>query len=136
MSEDLIKGFGNLDCKREQDLALELFNLLRKDKLTELAQKYFDKRTSDVCFNASSGYVFLSDEDYNVVMEYGRKLDLFITLSYGGQEGFFEDLMMDFEDLHIEDKQQLRDMATDKFLKEYKKQFDKLNKEEVLEKLK
>jgi hypothetical protein len=43
-------------------------------------------------FNSNSGYVFLSDEDYNVFMMNGDLLEEWFNCSYCGHEGFKEDM--------------------------------------------
>lgn len=135
MVAEVIKGFSSLECEREQKIALELFGLMKEKKLTPLAESSF-RLKYDVYFNTGSGNVFLCDEDYNVLMERDGELDLFISTSYEGREGFFDELMDEFEDLHIEDKKQLRDLATDELKEGYKEKFDLLKKEEMLENLK
>ena len=44
-----------------------------------------------ICFNPNSGYVFLSDEDYNVYMEHNGKLEQWFNCPNCGNEGFKED---------------------------------------------
>jgi hypothetical protein len=45
-----------------------------------------------VAMNTSSGYVFLTDEDYNVAMMNGDKLEPWLNCSNCGEEGFAEDV--------------------------------------------
>lgn len=45
-----------------------------------------------VCFNRSSGNVFLSDEDYNVAMMNGDTLEDWFVCPYCGHEGFKENM--------------------------------------------
>jgi len=45
-----------------------------------------------VFMNMHSGYVFLSDEDYNTAMMNGDKLEIYYCCSECGDEGFLEDL--------------------------------------------
>src|SRR5678815_1789394 len=45
-----------------------------------------------LCMNTNSGYVFLTDEDYNVAMMNGDVLEDWHTCSECGHEGFAEDL--------------------------------------------
>ena len=123
MTNDILKGFGNLHCAREQEEALDLFNALRDGRITELAEQAFDCSSCDVYFNPNSGYVFLSDDDYNTVMLNDDKLDLFISTPYEGFEGFFDDVMYSWNDLHEEDKEYMRDIATDEQKETYKEQF-------------
>ena len=44
-----------------------------------------------VCLNQDSGYVFLSDEDYNTYMMNGDKLEQFFNCPECGHEGFREE---------------------------------------------
>ena len=48
-----------------------------------------------VWFNQESGNVFLSDEDYNVAMINGDKIEPFYTCPYCGHEGFLEEMEHD-----------------------------------------
>lgn len=116
---DILTGMGSLVCRRERELALELWNLLYEDKLTDLARAYFDDQTAEVFFNSNSGYVFLSDEDYNTVMINGGELDLFISTPYKGVEGFFDEVIEEYGDMHKEDKEYIRSIATEEQKKKY-----------------
>ncbi len=64
-----------------------------------------------ICMNRNSGYVFLSDEDYNVAMEADGHLLDWLTSPYEGKEGFFDDLLDEYASMHEEDKEWLRDIA-------------------------
>ena len=44
-----------------------------------------------ICFNTQSGYVFLSDEDCNVAMINGDRLEQFFSCPNCGNEGFKEE---------------------------------------------
>lgn len=123
---EVLKGMGKIVCSREREIALECWSLLYKNKLTELAKERFDSNTAEVYFNTGSGNVFLSDEDYNTVMENDGELDFFISTPYNGHEGFFDEVMDNFDDMHQEDKEYMRDIATEEFKEEYKKQFKEL----------
>jgi len=103
-------GFGY----RELDEAGKLLSFYAADPtsaLTPIALDYFGAGYSGsyvkVGFNANSGNVFLIDEDYNVVMPNGGKLDLFITTPYSGEEGFYDDLMDIYDELDEEDQEYL-----------------------------
>ena len=56
-------------------------------------------------FNQSSGYVFLTNSDYQVAMLNGYKLESFYSSPYEGLEGFYDDLKEQYEDMHEEDKE-------------------------------
>ncbi len=57
-----------------------------------------------VNMNTNSGYVFLCNEDYDCFMMNGCSLEQFHSTPYGGVEGFFEDLVDQWE--HLEDEDQ------------------------------
>lgn len=56
-------------------------------------------------FNTHSGYVFLVNDDYDVAMLNGNRLESFHSLPYSGKEGFLYRLLEDNEpdDLHKDD---------------------------------
>lgn len=62
-------------------------------------------------FNMNSGYVFLTNEDFDVCMLNGDKLESFYTSPYTGIEGFFDDLVQEFDDMEEDDKEWLIDLA-------------------------
>ena len=66
-----------------------------------------------VMMSTESGNVFLTDEDFNVAMMNGDKLDAWLFTPYEGHEGFLEDLIHDLDpqDLHAEDLELIRDWA-------------------------
>ena len=61
--------------------------------------------------NHNSGCVFLTNEDYQVCMLNGDKLEMWYSCPYNGTEGFFEDLLHEYSDMHIEDQEYLNDIA-------------------------
>lgn len=63
--------------------------------------------------NTGSGYVFLVNEDYQVAMMNGNKLEIFHTLPYGGPEGFIEDIIAENapDDLHADDVEYILNAA-------------------------
>ena len=97
---------------REIELASELLNQLVNRNTTELFDKYFTNKGTQLFFNTQSGYVFLSDEVYNVGMinPDNGMLDLYITTGYSGTEGFINELMSEFDDLHPEDQEELLEL--------------------------
>ena len=121
---EVLKGMSNITCTRERRLALECWSLLYENKLTDLASERFNSDTAEIYFNTSSGNVFLSDEDFNTVMECDGELDFHISTPYNGEEGFFDEVMDNFDDMHDDDKEYMRDIATDELKEKYKKQFD------------
>ena len=56
-------------------------------------------------FNQNSGYVFLTNSDYQVAMLNGDKLESFYTSPHEGLEGFYDDLKEQYEDMCEEDKE-------------------------------
>ena len=61
--------------------------------------------------NRNSGFVFLTNEDFQVAMMNGDKLESFYTTPYNGNEGFFDELVEEYEDMHPEDQRYLREIA-------------------------
>ena len=91
---------------RECGMLGQLLEAWSDRALTNLAKKYFEG-LEDWGYNPNSGFVFLVDQDYNVLM-YNQSvglLDLFLVTPKEGQEGFIEDLLIEYEDLEYEDKE-------------------------------
>tara|TARA_R100000697_G_scaffold83549_2_gene95614 strand:- start:97 stop:771 length:675 start_codon:yes stop_codon:yes gene_type:complete len=113
--------------RREKDMMVDLFVLYRDNKITKIAKDYFDFGTMKPAYNINSGYVFLTDDDYNVVMENDGMLDLFISTPYAGVEGFYDDLMEDeYFDMDEEDKEYMDSLQGHKMMK--KSKTNKINK--------
>ena len=62
-------------------------------------------------FNMNSGYVFLTNSDFDVCMLNDGKLESFYNSPYEGKEGFFSDLLEQYTDMHEEDKEWMQDLA-------------------------
>jgi hypothetical protein len=90
---------------REIGMLAQLLQAWSDQKLSSLAKKYFAE-LEDWGYNSKSGFVFLVDIYYNVLMynDSIKKLDLFLSTPYEGQEGFIEDLLIDFKTLDEEDQ--------------------------------
>jgi hypothetical protein len=91
---------------REAGSLGEMLTAWADQNLTTLAREYFDG-LKDWGFNTQSGFVYLTDEDYNVLM-YNNSvgaLDLFLFTPSEGMEGFIEDLLQEFEYLDDDDKE-------------------------------
>ena len=90
---------------REVGMLAQLLQAWSDQKLSSLAKKYFAE-LEDWGYNSKSGFVFLVDIYYNVLMynDSIKKLDLFLSTPYEGQEGFIEDLLIDFKTLDEEDQ--------------------------------
>jgi hypothetical protein len=90
---------------RERHLASELLK-------AELPENFNDQGVR-VAFNASSGYVFLTNDDYQVALFNGDKLALYHTTSYSGLEGFIDDLIIenDPNDINSDDADYIVEQA-------------------------
>lgn len=62
--------------------------------------------------NINSGNVFLTNADYQVCMMKGKDLASFYTSPYEGKEGFFDDLLEEYKDMHPEDQEWFEDIAS------------------------
>lgn len=71
----------------------------------------FDNSGVVLMMNRNSGNVFLTNEEFEVAMLNGDTLESFYNSPYEGREGFFDDLLTEYEDMHEEDKQWFRDLA-------------------------
>lgn len=91
---------------RERKMAGELLRAMSENNET-----HFLGEGVRVFMNRNSGYVFLSDEDYNTAMMDGDTLRDFLTSPYEGKEGFFDELLEEYEEMHNEDKRWLQDIA-------------------------
>lgn len=98
---------------REKDMMIDLFQLYRDNKISNLAHDYFDFGTMKPAFNMNYGIVFLTDDDYNMLMENDGKLDLFLTTPHDGHEGFYDELILEIKDYHPEDQKYLNDIGKD-----------------------
>jgi hypothetical protein len=105
---------------RECGMFAQLLEAWSDQNLSSLAKQYFEG-LEDWGFNPESGFVFLVDRDYNVLMynDSIKKLDLFLSTPDEGQEGFIEDLLIDYKYLVYEDKE---------FVLEYYKKLDAAEK--------
>lgn len=87
---------------RELTLASEILSLLSEGAITPRAAQYFNfESETKLCFNQDSGYVFLTNEDYDCLVVAGndesgtKELDLWLNLPDSGAEGFYDDLMQE-----------------------------------------
>jgi len=71
----------------------------------------FEQNGVTVMMNMNSGNVFLTNDEFQVAMLNGDELESFYTSPYEGREGFFDDLLDEYEDMHKEDKEWFRDIA-------------------------
>ena len=73
---------------RERQLAGDLLKATLPDN--------FSHHGVRVAMNASSGYVFLVNDDYQVAMFNGDQLAIHHTTSYSGLEGFIDELLDEY----------------------------------------
>lgn len=94
---------------RELAMLEELLKAMREQGLPE---DFYDCEVHPM-FNKYSGNVFLTNSEYQVAMMNGEKLESFYFLSYHGNEGFLDDLLIDYENGNIqeEDWEQLADIC-------------------------
>ena len=103
-----LEDFGHIQL----DTAKDLFTAWKYNGLP----KDFEDDGVKVAFNSNSGYVFLTNSEYQVAMvEIDQKknnddptrynLYSFYTSPYEGREGSFEDLLDEYNDMHKEDKE-------------------------------
>ena len=83
LTSDLAK-FGH----RERKMAEELLKAWREQGLPN---DFMDDEVR-ICFNTYSGYVFLTNTDFQTAMMNGDKLESFYFDSETGEEGFFDEL--------------------------------------------
>lgn len=73
----------------------------------------FDDQGIAVEFNPNSGNVFLVNSDYQVAMADDEgNLYSFYSTPYEGREGSFADLVEEYDDMHEEDKEYMRDLQS------------------------
>ena len=101
VTTDLNK-FGN----RERAIVKDIFIAWEKHGLPE---DFYDDEI-EIAFNTHSGYVFLTNSDYQVAMEQDGKLVSFYTTPHEGIEGTLEDLLEEYEDMHPEDKEYIDEL--------------------------
>ena len=65
-----------------------------------------------VGFNMNYGYVFLTNDDYQVAMydDESEELYSFYTTPYDGLEGCYEELLQEYDDMHPEDQEFMNDI--------------------------
>lgn len=83
-------GFG----PRELRMAARLLDLLASHKLTNFAEKNFYNDGITVNLNDNSGYVFLSNSDYQALVEENGKLEMFLCCPNCGNEGTPEEFKL------------------------------------------
>ncbi|WP_374950695.1 hypothetical protein [Mucilaginibacter sp.] len=73
----------------------------------------FDNDGVKPALNKNSGYVFLTNNEYQVAMLNESRLEIYHNLPYSGIEGFLEDIISEYtqEELHQEDLEYIRNAA-------------------------
>ena len=96
---------------RERALAIEILQAWGKHGLPI----DFYEGGAKLAFNRNSGDVFLVNDNYDVCMMNGDKLESFYISPYSGHEGFINDLLQSYNDgldsWHEEDIEWLNDIA-------------------------
>lgn len=109
MSDYYTEDFAEImSCARERKLALEILMAWDRDGLPH--EHYYDQGIR-FAFNRNSGHVFLVNDDFQVAMLRDGKLEEFYTTPYDGHEGFFDELVPEFNDMHPDDQEWLLDLA-------------------------
>ena len=100
-TEDL-QDFGLIELEEAAKLLSEIKNGVPED---------FEKCKIRVAFNKNSGYVFLTNSEYQVAMiDDEGKLYSFYSTPYEGREGSYKDLLEEFDDMHPEDQEYMNDL--------------------------
>lgn len=108
MSDFYTENFADImQCARERRLALEILQAWDAHGLPE----HFWDQGIRFAFNRRSGYVFLVNDDYQCAMLNEGRLEHYYSSPYDGFEGFFDDLLREFNDMHPEDQDWFTDQA-------------------------
>jgi hypothetical protein len=94
-------------CSRERHMLIDIMQAWGDHGLPN----DFDDTKVRPAFNRNSGHVFLVNEEFQVCMLRDGKLESFYTSPYEGKEGFFDDLVEEYGDMHPKDQRWLRDIA-------------------------
>lgn len=90
----------------------ELERLLKAMRIHGLPED-FDDADVRAGFNLNSGYVFLTNSEFQVAMESEGKLYSFYSTPYEGVEGSLDDLISQYENLHPEDQEYVDNLRTE-----------------------
>lgn len=71
----------------------------------------FDADGVQLMMNQNSGNVFLTNSDCQVAMLNGNDLESFYSSPYEGREGFFDDLLEEYPEMHREDQEWFKEIA-------------------------
>ena len=97
---------------REQEEAKNLFQAWRESGLPV----DFWNNGVKIGFNMNSGYVFLTNSDYQVAMCTTNEQDQlelysFYTSPYEGKEGSFDELLEEYKEMHPEDQEWFQQLS-------------------------
>ena len=108
MSDYYTEDFADIvSCARERCM---LIDIMRAWGDSGLPEDFSDYKVRPA-FNRNSGHVFLVNEEQDVCMLRDGKLESFYTSPYEGREGFFDELLEEYADMHPEDQRWMRDIA-------------------------
>jgi hypothetical protein len=71
----------------------------------------FDSDGLSIAFDTHSGYVFFTNSEFDSAMMNGDTLETYYNTPYEGHEGFFGDLLDEYETMHTEDQEFVRNIA-------------------------
>lgn len=94
MTTTNLSDFGH----RELEMLEELLQAMREQGLPD---DFLDSEVTPM-MNQNSGYVFLTNSEYQTAMMNGDNLESFYFLSYAGNEGFADELFEEFQDGYID----------------------------------
>ena len=102
-----------IEKKLEERIDRSAWNKAINTYALELLEDITDDEEVHPMMNQNSGNVFLTNSEYQVAMMNGDKLESFYWLSYHGNEGFLDELLIDYENGNIqeEDWEQLADIC-------------------------
>ena len=97
---------------REQRAAQDLFEAWKSNGLPVA----FWNNGVKIGFNMNSGYVFLTNSDYQVAMcetneHCNLELFSFYSSPYEGKEGSFDELLEEYKEMHPEDQEWFQEIA-------------------------
>ena len=98
-----------MSCSRERYEVLQIINAWNHNGLPS----NFYEDNVRLAFNKNSGNVFLVNDDCQVAMMNGNKLEIHYTSPYDGHEGFLEELLdMVDDNWHEDDIEWLNDIKS------------------------
>lgn len=92
---------------RERALLIELLTAWQDEGLPE----DFDNDEVRPMLNTQSASVFLTNADYAVAMMNGDQLESFYSTPYEGREGFWSELVAEYDEMHPQDREYLAEIA-------------------------